>query len=247
MAMSPKHLLWCLLISVQLILGQENPTFTSNTIGVLPTHGSQPSIGYAGMLGGVNKGVLIAAGGANFPKGMPWDGGPKVWSDAIYIFEKDVWRVAGQKLNQPLAYGASVTLDSGILCLGGEDGKNALDSVFLLSYNPESGTVTQTPWPALPEALAYTAAAQHNGYVYVAGGKNDLSSVNSLYRIAIKNPTSWERLPDFPGPSRAVHALAIQEAREETKLYLIGGRSISKGKKSKPLASVVSDGITRGN
>ncbi|PCE63036.1 sodium transporter [Sediminicola luteus] len=244
--MPPKHLLWCLLIGVQLLLGQENRFFTSNPIGVLPSHGSQPSIGYAGMLGGVNQGVLIAVGGANFPKGMPWEGGPKVWSDAIYIFVDDVWRVAGQKLNQPLAYGASVTLDSGILCIGGEDGKTTLDSVFLLSYDSESGTVTQTPWPALPEPLAYTAAAKHNGYVYVAGGKNDLSSVQSVYRIAIKSPTSWERLPDFPGLSRAVHALAIQEAREETKLYLIGGRSISKGKKSKPLASVVSYGITSG-
>ena len=37
------------------------------------------SLGYAGMVGGVHNDVLLAAGGANFPKGLPWMGGEKVW------------------------------------------------------------------------------------------------------------------------------------------------------------------------
>ncbi|HLU88819.1 MAG TPA: hypothetical protein VKZ51_03230, partial [Cyclobacteriaceae bacterium] len=39
--------------------------------------------GFAGMYAGVSNGVLIGAGGANFPDKKPWEGGEKVWYDHI--------------------------------------------------------------------------------------------------------------------------------------------------------------------
>src|SRR5215468_7081944 len=66
--------------------------------------------GFAGMFAGVSNGTLLVAGGANFPDKKPWDGGKKVWSDAVFVLEKPdgVWKVAG-KLPRPLAYGVCVT------------------------------------------------------------------------------------------------------------------------------------------
>ena len=40
--------------------------------------------GLAGMFAGVSHGVLIAAGGANFPDAPPWQNGTKVWHDTIF-------------------------------------------------------------------------------------------------------------------------------------------------------------------
>ena len=44
----------------------------------LPAEPDQPkAFGFAGMLGGVHNGVMIAGGGANFPDALPWEGGQK--------------------------------------------------------------------------------------------------------------------------------------------------------------------------
>ncbi|MCX6997017.1 MAG: hypothetical protein NTV49_07995, partial [Kiritimatiellaeota bacterium] len=43
------------------------------------------ALGVAGPFAGVSGGALLVAGGANFPNGMPWAGGRKVWHDAVYV------------------------------------------------------------------------------------------------------------------------------------------------------------------
>ena len=43
------------------------------SIDSLPT----PNIGVAGAFSGVHNGAMVVAGGANFPNGMPWEGGKK--------------------------------------------------------------------------------------------------------------------------------------------------------------------------
>src|SRR4051794_13907380 len=42
-------------------------------------------LGLAGAFAGVSSGALLVAGGANFPNGMPWDGGAKVWQDRVWV------------------------------------------------------------------------------------------------------------------------------------------------------------------
>ena len=121
----------CLLLSIVLLslvgfsvklCGQERKTASKTEIISLPDLPSntelKKSLGFAGMVGGTSEGVIIAAGGANFPDAVPWEGGKKVWSDAIYIFENDQWRLTQKKLPIPLAYGSSVNLADGILCIG---------------------------------------------------------------------------------------------------------------------------------
>ena len=105
-----------ILISVQ-YYGQEISKLKLTNLPSLPAQtDTTESLGFAGMLGGTHNGVLLVAGGANFPKGLPWEGGEKVWSKDIYIFENDEWRLSSKQLSEPLGYSASVNTGQGVLC-----------------------------------------------------------------------------------------------------------------------------------
>ncbi len=198
------------------------------------------SLGYAGMLGGIHNEVLLAAGGANFPNGTPWEGGKKVWSKDIYILEKNQWRLSQKQLPIPLAYSASVSTENGILCIGGDNDTFTSDQVFLLAYNQSTKEVDISEYPTLPEPLAYTAAVIFEDYVYVVGGKNFKSSTNSFYRLNLHDVKKWEKMTDFPGIPRALHTIAIQETSSNKKLFVIGGRNQISGQKSQTLTNYLS-------
>ena len=89
--------------------------------------------GLAGPIVGTHEGVLIVAGGANFPDGVPWhptaDGRVSVKRYHDRIFELSpagddasapAWRVLSARLEQALAYAVSVSTTDGILVVGGE-------------------------------------------------------------------------------------------------------------------------------
>ncbi|MBM4076752.1 MAG: galactose oxidase, partial [Planctomycetes bacterium] len=46
------------------------------------------SQGFAGMYAGVSNDVLVVAGGANFPRGFPWEGGTKAFYDSIFVLDR---------------------------------------------------------------------------------------------------------------------------------------------------------------
>ncbi|MGM5470020.1 sodium:solute symporter family transporter [Flavobacteriaceae bacterium LMO-SS05] len=221
--------------------GQEISKLSITDLPSLPSENSSvESIGYAGMLGGTHNGVFVVAGGANFPNGLPWEGGEKVWSKTIYIFENDQWRLSSKPLPIPLAYSSSVSTDNGILCIGGNNATLTSDQVFLLTYNTSSKEVEISEYPALPEPLAFSSAVEFEGFVYVVGGNNARSSTNSFYRLNLKEPKKWERLTNFPGPPRALHCVAIQETQTSKKLFVIGGRHEEAGQKSQTLTHYLS-------
>lgn len=198
------------------------------------------SIGYAGMLGGGHNGVLLAAGGANFPEGLPWEGGKKVWSDAVFIFENNQWRLSTMKLPMPLGYSASVSTDRGVLCIGGNNESVISDQVFLMAYNSATKEVEITEYPNLPESLAFSSAVIFEDAVYVIGGNNEKGSTNSFYRLSLKGQQQWEKLSDFPGSPRVLHTTAVQETQTTKKLFVIGGRNEKSGQKSRALTTYLS-------
>lgn len=207
----------------------------------LPAKGdAKTSLGYAGMMGGLQDNIIIAAGGANFPKGLPWEGGAKEWSNSIYWLNKGVWVLSKQVLPSPLAYGASVSLPNGVMVIGGNSKYGASNKVFLISFNKSKNDVELTDYPNLPEALAFNNAIVTDGYVYVAGGMNDESSSNSFYRINIEKKGEWEKLPSFPGEPRAVHSMVVQETSNSKSIFLIGGRNQQKGKLSNLMTNFLS-------
>lgn len=232
-------LVTCLIIT--LVAGQELPKVAIKELQNLPAEqGSPISIGYAGMLGGEHNGVILAAGGANFPEAKPWEGGKKIWSDQIFIFENENWRITETKLPMPLGYSAYVSTDKGVLSIGGNNESGITDKVFILSYDRESKKVTITEYPSLPQPLAFATAEIYENYVYVIGGRNPEKSTNTLYRLNLNKGKSWEKMNDFPGPGRAVHTSVIQNTGDSKKIFVIGGRNERAGKKSEALSSLIS-------
>src|ERR1043165_8486640 len=89
----------------------------------------------SGQFAGVAGNSLIVAGGTDFPVSL-FEGGKKVWYDGVYALEPnaDQWKKIGQ-LAHPLAYGASVTVSDGLICIGGSDVQKHYTEVFKLQYS----------------------------------------------------------------------------------------------------------------
>lgn len=195
-------------------------------------------LGVAGPFVGIHNDALIVAGGANFPKPV-WDNS-KQWHDNIYVLTKSPedntykWIDSG-RLHKPIAYGASVSTEYGVVCIGGSDSKQAFSEVFLLKWDPVKQKVAIEPLPALPGPCSYTAAARIGNTVYVAGGQssNDpTTTMKNFWSLNLSdydasgtgNEPSWKVLPPWPGPSRAFNLTVAQHSGSADCIYVISGR-----------------------
>ncbi|MDL5510510.1 sodium/solute symporter [Arenibacter sp. M-2] len=225
----PRLSVLILFCSIRLLFSQNISTLQVNLESEIPPLDSgNNSMGYAGMMGGVYDDIVIVAGGANFPKALPWEGGQKKWYDSIYWLDNGIWKRSTRSLPEPLAYGASVSTPNGVLLIGGNNEDITSDKVFLVIYNSSIKEIELSRYPDLPEPLAYTKAVYVDGYVYVAGGLNTDSSTNSFYRINLQKKVQWEKLLDFPGEPRSLHSMAVQETSGSKSIFVIGGRNQSK-------------------
>lgn len=191
-------------------------------------------IGVAGPFVGVHNDALIVAGGANFalPEAADlWDL-PKVWHDHAHVLtragEAEYEWATGYQLDRPVAYGACVSTDRGVVCIGGDDGTRAFADVFLMTWNPTTSQLDQTPLPPLPEPCTNGAAARIGDLIYVAGGQTAMSldsATNRMYQLDLAaTEPQWEQLPAWPGPERAYHLMAAQHNGFNDCVYVIGGR-----------------------
>ena len=100
----------------------------------LPDLDDRPNIGVAGAFSGFIGDNLIIAGGANFPNATPWNGGNKTYWNTIYCINitqpTSKWLVLPQSMPKALAYGNSIELPTGILCIGGCDSTQCYNDVF---------------------------------------------------------------------------------------------------------------------
>ncbi|PZX52109.1 cyclically-permuted mutarotase family protein [Algoriphagus ratkowskyi] len=218
-----------LLIFTQSLCAQDHFELKWDQIATLPAIDGKESLGFAGMYAGEHKGVIIMAGGANFPDGLPWEGGVKRWWDKIYVLQTKgdgfEWnsKVRGL-LPENLGYGAAVSTPDGLLLIGGENASGPKKSVYLLSWNSSSEEVEVTNFPDLPIPLSHSSAAIIGSKVYLAGGESSHTS-GDFWALELKDsPPIWEPLPSWPGPARSNAALIAQSNGSEEKLYLIGGR-----------------------
>lgn len=192
-----------------------------------PAPGQTSSLGLAGAFAGVHEGVLIIAGGANFPGGPAWEGGEKAFHDDIYLFDiqRNKWiRNNLFRLPAPTAYGLTLSTKNGLVCLGGENGKEIYTRAFLLQWDPLTQQIIEHPLPSLPMALANLSGATIGDQIYIAGsdpgnGKKIFARLNLNQSNA-----SWEQLPTWPGSPRT-HAFSVAQNNGETNcFYLFGGR-----------------------
>lgn len=212
-------LILVIFLSRQGLSAQEN----NLTIGELPPLPDKE--GFAGMFVGTSNDALLVMGGANFPEGRPWEGGKKRWYDNIYIFteEENAWKLSGQKLPHPLAYGVSVNYQGKIILIGGSDAEKHFNDVFSVFY--ENGTVKiDQSLPDLPIPLANMSGTIVNNTIYVAGGISspDGKPIHKFYALDLSLPEAerdWEELPPWPGAPRM---LAVSAAKDG-KFYLFSG------------------------
>lgn len=203
--------------------------FSWSISGKIPGDSSgKPLSGLAGPVVGINNDILVIGGGANFPRGMPWDGGKKEYHSKIYAFRKaqDSLINIQQNIHLPykLAYSANCSSDKGIVVAGGENGHGPLKTVLLLGWDKTRQQVVISHLPDLPQALTDGAIAVDNDIIYFAGGIGTDSVSNHFYALSLKDTAAgWQILPSLPEPvSHTV--LYVQSNGEDTCAYLVGGR-----------------------
>jgi len=190
--------------------------------------------GIAGAFTGVSNNVLLMAGGMYFDS-LITEGGKDIYLDSIFICRKlnenYQWEYAG-RLPHPVAHGASVTFNAGVLCLGGENNHHKFNDVFLLRWDPSTETVLiENDFPALPIPTSYLSAAVNNKTVYVAGGKVGSGGEGYIsdYFLKLEPRHSasgeWRYLDPWPGPARFGASLVSQSDGKSSCLFLMGGMS----------------------
>ncbi|MDF1739599.1 MAG: kelch repeat-containing protein [Verrucomicrobiales bacterium] len=181
------------------------------------------ALGVAGPFTGVHDDVLLVAGGANFPEPV-WEN-DKVWHRRVYALPlagDRKWRVVGA-LPRAIGYGASVSVDEGIICMGGNDAGTVFDEVFLLKSD---GSIDALP--SLPDPACNGAAATIGRELYFSPGMRtgELASASQDFlRLNLDDlDAGWKTLPSLPAPGRALSVLIAQNNGDGDRLYLIGGR-----------------------
>jgi len=196
--------------------------------------------GLAGPFVGVHEDVLIVAGGANFPDGLPWnplaDGRnpPKVYHDAIYFLSSPTgsWRQASAVLPQACAYGVSIVTKDGLYCIAGEwkDGRDGRGQIFhrhrgsfLLSYDAAKNDVVVTDGfvPDLPFGLTGAAGGLIGDTIYLAGGDDGNKASKRFLSYTFGGKPSWTEIADtWEGPARTLAVGVVQDGS----LFLFSGR-----------------------
>jgi solute:Na+ symporter, SSS family len=199
----------------------------------LPGYENQP--GLAGSFSGIIDNKLVIAGGANFPDGLPWEGGERRYWNDVYINSvdnPDEWRVLPGALPGNIAYGVSVTLPEGLLIIGGVNNEGCQNDVFLLKLNGENLFLEQ--WPPLPVPLAFMTGTIIGNEVYLAGGQTDAeepSAGRHFFVLDIRNrDQGWRSLESWPGPARSFAVSAAQSDGFDNCFYLFSGRDYAPAK-----------------
>lgn len=172
------------------------------------------SHGVSGAWVGLSGDNLVVAGGSWFDG----DDRPKIYGDSVYVFDlsRQVWIRAGT-IPFPVAHGASVEYQDGMLCMGGENSDGPLDKVEFLKWDKNAqALLTDGNYPPLPRAAAKLSAAVADKSVYVLSGSD-------FWRMK-PGTRAWETLemPPF-GPWDGVVMLSQSNGVNDC-LWFFGGK-----------------------
>jgi len=201
-----------------------------STFTELPSSGGKAHIGVAGPLTGVHKGVMIIAGGANFPVGKPWEGGKKVYNDEVFVLEKDgktaKWiSPKTEHLNQKIAYAACTSVADGVVCIGGETESGAGNGAFIMQWDAMKQDIIFKTLPDLPVPVANAGAASIGNIIYMAGGESKGKPSKAFFSMDLSSPNpGWKTLPELP--IAVSHAVVVAQSNGKNPcIYVLGGRS----------------------
>ncbi len=206
-------------------------------------------LGVAGAFAGVHNNVLMIGGGANFLNPI-WETNKKYHSDISVLqkvvgknnAEEYIWIDTNAAFPEERAYGASVTTNEGVICIGGHNSNGALSTVTLLSWNKTTNSVDQIELPALPFGITtatavVTSSNWKDGVIYLLGGNSadDITKAGDYFyslklsdiNLKAENPSTtavWKNEGPLPNGARSAAISAWQHDGKEYCLFLISGR-----------------------
>ena len=241
-----------LILAAALSAGLSVPSLPASEAGAGPLSWSHlPALpdeeGFAGAFAGIvsnkktEKDYLVVAGGANFPKGRPWEkekNPEKIYYDLAFKLEMGAEDASWEKIEGPLGqrvgYGMSVTLPErgSTLFIGGKE-QAATDAVWEVTAD-ESGKLTFAPRLKYPLPIMEGVAGVVGETVIVVGGATNregggFRTVQEAYMLDTSKGDGewkWEPLP-WPETGKGEMArgrvYAVAGVRSD-QFYLFGGR-----------------------
>jgi N-acetylneuraminic acid mutarotase len=169
----------------------------------------------AGYMAGISANKLVVAGGSY------WKDGQKIWTSQVDIFDpkKNHWQQS-TSMPMPRSDAASVCIGNALYLFGGGSHKEVRSDGWVF----KSGSWTALKSASLPQGRLYSAAAVHQGKIYISGGLSkvgDYSTVTNTFWVwnSMMPQRGWKKLPPIPGLGRINHAVAKVGA----KIYVFGG------------------------
>lgn len=190
--------------------------------------------GLAGAISGTSNGVLVVAGGNNFPELMPWLGGKKVYYNDVFIYKNDPDKSLTLlkerfKLPYNLAYAAVCSTGKGIIAVGGENEQGLSKRGLLLTWLKEEGILKTTFLPELPFAVTNAALTSVGNIIYLAGGEDEHGAIDQLLSLNLNRLNDgWTVQVKLPQP--VSHTVLVSNGTNM--LYLVGGRKRNEGSTS---------------
>ena len=182
--------------------------------------------GRVGVFAGVIDDRLIVAGGwqpattstqclGNDPRRHGRLAPDGAYSEKVFQLGEptEQWMELSFRLPQPVAYGASITWNGALICLGGRNAVAPVADAFLLRF--EQGKLRLELLPHLPEAVSHPAAAMMEDTLYVAGGLGaDGLPRRTFWALNLSErpgKRSWKTLETWSGSARSHAVAAVQE------------------------------------
>lgn len=144
-------------------------------------------------------------------------------------------------LPNPLAYGVSIEIPDGMLCIGGRDSSQCYKNVFSISMK-QGQPVVDEDWPSLPVSLANAAGVLLDNKVYIIGGRESIKPsilFGHFFMLDLSNKREgWQELSTYPGGVRENAVCVVQNDGVTPCIYLFGGQR----EKEDGMIEVLTDG-----
>jgi N-acetylneuraminate epimerase len=168
-----------------------------------PQENNKPSIGISAAFTAILGDYLLVAGGANFPNGHPFfDKGIKAYYDDLWLFDTKASQLETAyhiRLPYPVAHGALIRNETGLLLIGGQNGSGPIKSILQVTLQDNQPQVSL--WSELPFSWHSGAAVWYQGALYLFGGERDGVATAGVCRFD-PNTLACTELPPIPGPPR---------------------------------------------
>lgn len=165
------------------------------------------------IVGELSTGLLVMAGGCNFPDRPAREGGAKRYYSEIYTAdylspmydaceskasELDLgWRLIGY-LPHPTAYAAFLRYDDKLIVAGGQSAAGDLRDAYIIQLS-DSLDVEITPLPSLPEPRSGMASARIENVLYLIGGRVNGKLSNTVLSLDLSRPQKeWCEETSYP-------------------------------------------------